>query len=127
MMPLLTSSESGAPVGVTTLEAQTGALGKVAQPMAKASASVRMRVERRFMSITGVWEGFGIATAHQLVLVGLREIERLRIGAAAHQLDLVCVGAAGAVRLEAEIGRLIVPGDGRIFRLAPGIGGHRLL
>src|SRR5690242_1171035 len=100
MMPLLTSSEIGAPVGRTTCDAaQRGELGRVAPAMAMASASVRIMAERRFMLLTVLWEGFGIAAAHQLAVVGgLREIEGFRIGAAAHQLDLVGIGTAAVMR-----------------------------
>src|SRR6478736_5245978 len=96
--PLLTSSVIGAPVGETTCEAQRRGVGKTAQAMAKASASVRMSVERRFMLFTGLreFECFGVAAAHQIDLCG-----RLR-------------GGRRVVRPEAEIGRLVVPGDRRL-------------
>ena len=54
--PFPTSSAIGAPVGETICEAQRRGVGKAAQAMAKASASVRMMVEPRFMLLTGLGE-----------------------------------------------------------------------
>src|SRR5690242_16249151 len=128
MTPLLTSTVIGAPVGLTICDAaQTSGAATVAQAMAQASAKLRRREERRFMLLTVLWQGFCVAAAHQLALVGLREIEGFRIGAAARQLDLVRVVAAGVMRLQAEIGHLVVPADRGLHGLALGVGGPRLL